>query len=282
MKIRILTFLILVLFVLSGCGSTDHANHSNDEEKHVKNNGNEENHQSHEESKPTITSSVSFQFDEVAQSGKDNKLNIQVSDESGNPIKEFKLEHEKLMHLIVVSEDLTYFDHIHPEYQGEGKFTVMSTFPTGGAYKLYADYVPKGFSKVVKSEMIQVEGNMRTETPLKEGALTQVIDSNEVKLTFDHLMAGMQTELNFNFQDVEKNEPIIDLQPYLGAVGHVVIISADTNTYLHVHPVEEKATGPEATFMTTFPEPGIYKIWGQFKRDDHVFTVPFTVNVPLN
>ena len=66
----------------------------------------------------------------------------------------------------------------------------------------------------------------------------------------------------------------------IGAVGHVVVLSADASQYLHVHPTDEKAAGPDAKFMTTFPASGIYKIWGQFQHEGKVFTVPYVVKVP--
>jgi hypothetical protein len=70
------------------------------------------------------------------------------------------------------------------------------------------------------------------------------------------------------------------MQNYLGAAGHVVIVSSDMEQYLHVHPADSQQTaGPEAKFSTTFPADGLYKIWGQFQRDGRVLTVPFVVKI---
>ncbi|MEZ4905723.1 MAG: hypothetical protein R2822_30155 [Spirosomataceae bacterium] len=52
------------------------------------------------------------------------------------------LKDEKKMHLMVVSEDLSTFQHLHPEYQASGSYDVKATFPTGGNYLLFADYKP--------------------------------------------------------------------------------------------------------------------------------------------
>jgi hypothetical protein len=265
---------------LSGCGNTNHSNHSSVEKSSNEDGSHEGKHEVNGQSSNQATSQVEFSFKDTPQNAKENELTIQVNDESGKPVQNFEVEHVKLMHLIVVSGDLSYFDHIHPDYQGDGKFTVKIDFPKGGKYKLFADYVPEGSSKVVKSEVVQVEGNKKTAIPLEEEDFTQVVEGKEVTLSFDHLMAEMELELNFNLKDAKTKYPITNLQPYLGAVGHVVIISADTNTYLHVHPLEEKASGPDAKFMTTFPKEGIYKVWGQFKQNGDVFTVPYTVNVP--
>jgi hypothetical protein len=290
MKNQLFILSAAVIIGLSGCGSdSNHENHSssNNIDKHEEMNHGEnhkemghEGHNAHEESSEQDTSQVKFSFDKTPESKKENLLTIQVNDKDGKPIEDFELEHEKLMHLIVVSKDLSYFDHIHPDYKGDGKFTVKVNFPTGGEYKFYADYLPKGSSKTVKTQEVQVEGTQKTPVPLKEDKLTKVVEGKEVTLSFDHLMAGMEVNLNFNIKDAKTKEPISDLQPYLGAIGHVVIISADTNTYLHVHPMDEKATGPDAKFMTTFPKSGVYKIWIEFQHNGKVFTVPFTVNVP--
>ena len=107
-----------------------------------------------------------------------------------------------------------------------------------------------------------------------------MVDGKEVTLSIDHLMANMELNLNFNITDAQTKQPVTDLQPYLGAVGHVVILTQDAENYLHVHPTDEKASGPDAKFMTTFPHSGVYKIWGQFKQNNKVFTVPFVVKVP--
>ncbi len=159
------------------------------------------------------------------------------------------------MHLIVVSKDLSYFDHIHPDYKGNGLFTITTKFPIGGDFKLYADFTPKGASKSVKTDMVTVQGDAPKPVALQpETNLTKVIDGKEVTLSFDHVMANMDLNMNFNIKDAQTKQPITNLQPYLGAVGHVVIISEDTNLYLHVHPSDEKATGPDAKFMTNFPK----------------------------
>jgi hypothetical protein len=80
-------------------------------------------------------------------------------------------------------------------------------------------------------------------------------------------------------------QPITDLQPYLGAMGHCVIVSEDGQTYLHSHPEQlfnptpDTHGGPAVMFHTIFPHPGLYKIWGQFQRNGKVLVSSFVVNV---
>lgn len=282
MKKIILLALVSALLIASGCGKSDntnenqHMNHENMQQGENHEGMNHEMNQSQED-----TTQAVWKFSKETPKSKETvNLTIQINDKDGKPVKDFDIQHEKLMHLIVVSKDLSYFDHLHPEYKGDGLFTTTLNFPAGGEYKLYADYVPKGASKVVKNHTVTVVGEKAQTTPLKpDENLTKVVDGKEITLSFDELKAGKDVTLNFNIKDHKTGRPITNLQPYLGAVGHVVIISEDTEEYLHVHPMDEKAKGPDAKFMTKFPKSGIYKIWGQFQHEGKVITVPFVVKV---
>ncbi|MFF2288652.1 hypothetical protein [Peribacillus butanolivorans] len=283
--LTMVVFSLIISLFLAACskdGSMDHGNmDQNSNKKQTDPNHDGMNHGDMTPSSQKDNTNVEFSFKENPESGKQIPLDIKVNNKDGKPIKDFEVEHEKLMHLIVVSKDLSYFDHIHPEYKGNGLFTVTPNFPSGGEYKIYADFTPKEGSKTVKSNVVTVAGNKAKTTPLTEDKeLTKVVDGKEVTLKFDHLMTGMDLTMTFTINDAKTKQPIKNLQPYLGAVGHVVAISGDTETYLHVHPMDEKATGPNAKFMTSFPKSGLYKIWGQFQQNGKVFTVPFTINVP--
>ncbi|WP_233531229.1 hypothetical protein [Paenibacillus alkalitolerans] len=213
--------------------------------------------------------------------GQDTELAVRIQDTNGKAVGEFDINHEKLMHLIIVSRDLSYFGHIHPDYQGAGTFTVSTRFPSGGEYKIFADFVPAGSSQTTISKWIRADGKEKAGASIKpDEKLVKAADGKEVELTADGLKANGEATLTFTIRDEATKEEIRDLEPYLGAVGHVVILSDDAEHYLHVHPADEKATGPDAVFMTSFPHAGTYKIWGQFQHEDEVFTVPFVVQVP--
>nr|WP_274364034.1 MULTISPECIES: heavy metal translocating P-type ATPase [unclassified Paenibacillus] len=217
---------------------------------------------------------------ENAIAGEDTIIRIRIKDEEGKPVDRFDINHEKLLHLIVVSSDLSYFDHIHPEYKGGGEFEIVTSFPAGGKYKLIADYVPTGGATTTRTEWISVEGGKTEPIPLKpDRKHSKVADGVQVTLVNDHPQAGAEFELSFTLADAETKEPVADLEPYLGAVGHVVVLSEDTEQYLHVHPIDEDAKGPEAKFVTEFPSAGVYKLWAQFQRNGKLITVPFVVEV---
>ncbi|WP_274366181.1 hypothetical protein [Paenibacillus thermotolerans] len=213
--------------------------------------------------------------------GADTELSIRIQDDSGTSVNDYDISHEKLMHIIIVSRDFSFFNHIHPEFRGNGTFTVSTQFPAGGDYKIFADFVPKGGSAATISKWVEVGGGKADETAIvPDGSLVKTVDGKEVELSIDNLKANADATLTFTIRDEATKEGIDNLEPYLGAVGHVVVLSEDAEHYLHVHPMDEKTSGPDAVFMTSFPHAGIFKIWGQFQHEGEVFTVPFVVDVP--
>ena len=209
-------------------------------------------------------------------------ISIFIKDKSNKPINSFETVHTKKMHMIIVSKDLSYFSHIHPKYTGNGEFDITTTFPAGGDYQIITDFLPTGGGdSSVQKHWVHIEGEEGTPKPIvPDSSLTKVIEGKEVTLSFDQLKAGKTLNMTFTIRDAATKEPIKNLQPYLGALGHTVAISEDSKNYLHIHPMTTKGSGPKVTFMTSFPEKGVYKIWGQFKMEDKVLVAPFVVEVP--
>lgn len=211
-----------------------------------------------------------------------SELRIRIKDQDRVTLKAYELNHEKLMHLIVVDRELTHFDHLHPEPQEQGSFATSVTFPTAGAYKLFADFVPKGRLNATVSDWITVGEDRGNEEPV-----ILVPDDQEVKiagrlavsLVLSSHRAGEDVQLTFTIQDADTKKGITDLEPYLGAIGHVVILSSDAEQYLHVHPAENAGTGPAAVFWGIFPQAGSYKLWGQFKHRGELYTIPYVVEI---
>jgi hypothetical protein len=207
-------------------------------------------------------------------------IRIEIQKNNGEPMEDFEVNHEKLLHLIIVSKNLSYFNHIHPEYKGGGVFEIENDFPAGGQYRLIADFKPVGGDSMTKMEWIQVEGVPATDVPMaKELTLVDVADGKRASLSIEGLGVNRETALTFTVEDASTGEPVTDLEPYLGAIGHVVVLSEGGERYVHVHAEEDQGTGPEAQFETSFPKAGIYKLWGQFQQNGQVFTVSYTVIV---
>jgi hypothetical protein len=210
-------------------------------------------------------------------------LVIEVRDKDGKPIANFDKFQEELMHLIVVSDDLQYFNHIHPTYKGNGRFEVQTDFPDSGDYTLFSDYKPAGKSEQVSVLKMQVPGQTLARSKV-DMATTKTWGNTKANLKFSQpqIKARQDVNLIFNLQDASSNQPLKDLQPYLGERGHLVILKQSSPLtkadYIHAHALKDTPAG-EVHFMTSFPQPGKYKLWGQFNRNGQIVTADFWVNV---
>ena len=207
-------------------------------------------------------------------------LSIHVRDHENPYVEKFDTIHTKKMHLIIVDESLQTFIHVHPDYQGKGYFTTTFAPPHAGKFVLFADFKPTGAAQHVERTEIQVGGSPAAPANV---ALTDTtgepvtINGKTVTLGVDSKNADDEVMLTYTLKDEKTGESITNLQPYLGALGHVVILSEDTQTYIHVHPMEDNSSTPK--FMTTFPKAGTYKVFAQFQHLGRIFTVPHVIEV---
>ena len=73
-----------------------------------------------------------------------------------------------------------------------------------------------------------------------------------------------------------------DLQPYLGAYGHLVALRQGDLAYLHVHPEGTPGdgvtpAGPAVEFVAEVPSAGTYRLFLDFQHGGVVRTAEFTV-----
>ena len=211
-------------------------------------------------------------------------------------IREFNQLHDMPFHLFVISQDFDEFQHIHPEKQSDGSFTIETVLPRAGYYKIFCDFFPAGGTPQVihhnlitagfKGDLISSQARL---TPDK--SFVKTVEGTRFELKFEPAepFAGKTAELRYHIVDEKTGESVKDLIPYLGAWGHTLILTEDATDYLHSHPTEmvpEEADrtnlrgGPDVVFDTFFPRPGNYRIWSQFQRGTKLITVPFTVHVP--
>lgn len=198
--------------------------------------------------------------------------------------------HERLVHVFVVSEGLAEFAHIHPEAVAPGVFRVRHRFARGGHYRLFVDYTPAGGVQRFARFDWNVTG---------EGAAPEESEQS-LQVAFERprggVVAGRDVEFRFALRDAATKLAPVDLEPYLGAWAHIVILSEDASEILHVHP-NESAGAPtggdpwqhshgtvdvapsEVTTMAGFRKAGRYRMWVQVQRAGRVITTPFWLTV---
>lgn len=188
------------------------------------------------------------------------------------------LVHEKKIHLIIVRKDLSAFYHEHPEYTAEGTYRVPFTFAKGGDYVLFQDYTPAGGGHQLGRQPVTVQGPKYTPVKFSNDQMQWQKDGYQATLSFDKpLKKGQLLGMKINL--TKGGQPVKDLDNYLGALGHVVVISEDTERYLHVHPNDQADKGPTIGFNTNFEAPGRYRVFLQFNHAGQIHTADFTINV---
>lgn len=206
------------------------------------------------------------------------------------PVTEFDEVHTKLLHLIAVSEDLTTFLHLHPDYQGNGVFVLENVdLPKEANYIFFADFTPTGeVQQVVRLELSTADAQA-TIPELVAGKRNDRVEALRFQLDIPHdLKSNEETALRFHVTDAVTGKPVETLDEYLGAAGHLVIIDESGEIYLHTHPAGhdmagmagmQMSYGPDIEFMTEFPATGLYAMWLQVQYEGEVYTAPFVIDV---
>jgi hypothetical protein len=207
-------------------------------------------------------------------------LRIQIRHpQTGEPVRAFSDVHERMLHLFVVGRDLSYFAHLHPEKTDAG-FELPVDLPPG-AYVLVADFVPVGGAPQLVQRAIVTPGSETspfTTADLRPDLTDKIVDGVRISLAAD-ARAQRESVLRFTVREHVSGAALIDLEPYLGAAGHLLAVDPDVTMAIHAHPEGRATNGPDVVFGPVFPAPGLYKLWVQFQRNGDVITAPFAVQV---
>ena len=203
--------------------------------------------------------------------------------EGGAPVERFEPLHERLVHLFIISHDLSYFEHVHPTPARGGRFEQIVTLPVPGAYRLIADFLPADGAPQVIQRSVVTAGYKGRVTPAAAPAVDvddTIVDGVQVRAFLPDPVAGREQLITFELYDAGTGKPIEDVEPFLGADGHLLMVSGDLETALHGHALPElsSARGPRLVFQVLFPRPGPYRCWVQFQRKGSVSTAHITVN----
>lgn len=212
------------------------------------------------------------------EAGRPVTLALSVLDREGRAVSRLAPSHQAPLHLFVVSRDLRQFAHLHPSPAGDA-FTVTHTFEAAGEYLVLADYQRPGAGQGIDRHTVTVRGRARAPAPLTETSTTQRSAGLEVTLRSGPLRAGEGAMLHFDVTDATTRTPVTNLQPYLGARAHFMVLSADLKDFVHVHPLDAAEGSARVSAHAEFPRPGLYKLWAQLRWGGEVITVPFVVRV---
>jgi len=218
--------------------------------------------------------------------GRPVRLQLTVRDRAtNNAVESFDEQHERLMHLFVVSSDLRYFDHVHPTPSKSGSFEIPLTLPRAGAYRLVADLLPTGGTPQTLQHTLLTTGHTMPVARTLEDPGAEVLEATDggvrARLVTAEARSGDDAHLAVELSDSGSGAPITDVEPYLGAWGHMFLASHDLADVVHSHPLIDLtvAGGPTITFQTLFAREGWYRVWTQVQRRGRLLTFGFTVRV---
>jgi hypothetical protein len=229
----------------------------------------------------------------AVRAGKPFTIALTVKD-GDEAITKFEEVHDKRYHLFIISRDMTVFEHVHPVLQPSGRWELEATLPKPGYYNIVSDFLPTGGApQVITRELITADYNgdaLSDQVKIQpDTVFEQTLNGMTARVEFDPkpLQAGEHGHLTYNLTDAGTGQPVADLQPYLGAFGHTLIMSDDQVNVVHSHPTPDISNdisrglgGPRVMFEGYFPIPGEYRVWTQFLRHDQITTFSFAFRVP--
>jgi hypothetical protein len=197
---------------------------------------------------------------------------FRITGPDGVPVTAFDQVHDRQLHLIVVRRDATGFQHVHPERDAAGTWRVPLTVPAGGVYRAFADFTPTGGPETTLGVDLFAPGDFQ---PVAQApSRTSTVDGYTVTLDGE-LVPGATSALRLNV--TRDGASVTDLQPYLGAYGHLVALRGGDLAYLHVHPASTATSGPVVGFDAEVPSAGTYRMFFDFQVGGVVRTADFTV-----
>jgi hypothetical protein len=195
-------------------------------------------------------------------------LRFAITGPDGAPVTAYDEEHEKDLHLIVVRRDFSGYQHVHPTMAADGTWTVDLRLAPG-SWRVFADFTPTGGPPLTLGTDLDVAGRYApAEHPGHR--VSDTVDGYTVDLLGDLDEGAVRLRVS------RDGEPVTDLEPYLGAYGHLVALREGDLAYLHVHPDGGDA-GPEVPFGVEVPSAGGYRLFFDFRHEGVVRTAELAV-----
>lgn len=210
-------------------------------------------------------------------------------------IEKFEVVHDRKYHLFVISQDMEFFQHIHPEQGEDGAWSIGVVLPKPGAYAILSDFLPKGGSAQFLARPLVTAGYTgdvlaQSAQLVPDASTTQTVGPLRARVNYDPpiMRAGSYNHITLSITNAENNQPVRELEPYLGAFGHMLIMDEKMFDYVHAHPtempaanipIEEQRGGPDVVFEGLMPKPGLYRAWTQVKYRGELYTFTNTFEV---
>ena len=166
--------------------------------------------------------------------------------------------HEKLLHLILVRRDMAHFAHEHPTLDPMASSASATPSPPAATTASSPTSPQRARAPRPSTRPFPSAGKPQAPAPLPS-ELADLVSTSQVPVRRTVPVT------------VQIKDPA-NLEPYLGALGHLILIHEDAETFVHSHPDDRAASPGTLVFLARFPKPGVYRGWLQFQRAGKVFT----------
>ncbi|MET8043410.1 copper resistance protein CopC [Micromonospora sp. NPDC005215] len=195
------------------------------------------------------------------------------------PATRFAVVHDKPLHLIVVGRDLSGYQHLHPTMAPDGTWRVPLTLARPGGYRVYADFSVTATNGTPLPLVLGVDHTVPgAHTPTALPPVQAQATAGPYAVSMNGT-ATVGVTAPMHFQVSAGPTTPVQLEPYLGAFGHLVVVREGDLGYVHVHPEPELVDG-SVKFWLTAPSSGRYRAFFDFQIAGKVHTAEFTINVP--
>ena len=213
-----------------------------------------------------------------------SRVQLAVHDpDGGDVVTRFIDVHERPFHLFIIGRDLEYFAHVHPTLADDGTFDLQQDL-SPGVYLLVADFLPSGGTSQLVQRIVTTPGYsgplFASPPPLPSLPTEHIAAGLRIRMDARSPRPRRAADIRFELSNASTGQPITDLEPYLGAPGHLLIADNELTTAIHGHPEGAATNGPAVAFSPVLPRSGRYKVWVQFQRKGEVITAPFVIDVP--
>lgn len=209
---------------------------------------------------------------ESAPKGEAVPVEFTIFGPDGEPVTKFDTVHEEKMHVLVVSDDLTEYHHVHPKMSKDGMWSETLPLASDRTYKVVADFVPTGGDNIAVSKTFIVGAGSNNMPMLTENRVFEV-DGYRAELVGD---TAHEDSAPLKLLLTQGGNPVTDVTPYLGAAAHFVAFSDADGAYYHMHPnsstISEKG---EITFTAPPMDHANYKGFIQVDVGGSVKTFEF-------
>ncbi|OLT12816.1 hypothetical protein BJF78_23410 [Pseudonocardia sp. CNS-139] len=212
------------------------------------------------------------------RAGVPGELAFIVTGTGGRAVTAFEPRDERLLGLVVARRDGAGYQRLDPQLGPDGVWRAPLTLP-GGVHRAYAEFVPAGGPPLVLGLDLFAGGALDPGVfPLSPVAH---VGDYVVRVDAD-LAPGRRSEV---FVTIDRGRlPVADLEPYMGARGHLVAVRQSDLARLPTVALPPSTTpgaghrsGPGLLFTVDVPAAGRHRLFVEFVHRGVLHTAEFAV-----